>query len=119
MSDDVRGKQVRCFASGFGQQTQFTAVCVVIVYSSNMSTERSSEVRPGGQRPGRSGTGKNQSDTGPVTGPLVSSVNSLGRFAAVLQCVEEDVRDVLVGESVDRGAPVAFHLHQAGCPQGA
>jgi|LakMenE01Jun11ns_1017448.scaffolds.fasta_scaffold9865935_4 hypothetical protein len=105
--------------AGSGQQTRFTAVCVVIVYSSNMSTEGSSEARSGGQRPGRLGTGKIQSDTGPITGPLVSPVDSLGRFAAVLKCVEEDVCHVLVGESVDRGASVAFHLHQAGCPQGA
>ncbi len=70
---------------------------------------------------GRAGweQGRFSRTTGPITGPSVSSVDSPGRFAAVLQCVEEDVRHVFVGEWVDRGAPVAFHLHQAGYPQGA
>jgi hypothetical protein len=91
----------------------------VIVYSSFMSTEPPSEARSGGLWPGRLVQGKFSRTTGSAMGPLVGSVDSAGRFATVLQCVEEDVRHVLVGESVDRGAPVAFHLNQAGCPQGA
>ena len=120
MSDDVRGKQVRCFASGWIWPANPIYGCL---RSHRLFVEYvHGRVVGGPIRWAAAGPVGNREDsvgTGPITGPLVSPVDSLGRFAAVLKCVEEDVCHVLVGESVDRGASVAFHLHQAGCPQGA